>query len=171
MYFIDSARKAIVQIDAGGRQRVVYGGDGLMQPSALALTPDQAFLVIADRMNRYMWSFQIAADGSLINGQEFHRLEMSETAPFVGVEGLAVDTIGHIWATSSMGIQVCEQPGRCGQILNKPELGPTPISNIAFGGPERNWIYVTQGKKIFRRPVKRVGVVPWELVKPPQPGL
>lgn len=171
IYFIDASRKSVGHIDAKGRQRVVYGGTELMQPSALALTPDQAFLIVADRMNRYMWSFQVAADGSLTNGQEFHRLEMAETAPFVAVEGLAVDTIGHIWTTTALGIQVCEQPGRCGQILNKPELGPTAISNIAFGGPERNWIYVTQGSKIFRRPVKRVGVVPWELVKPPQPGL
>ncbi len=154
-----------------GRRRVVYSGGAFLQPSALALSPDQAYLVVGDSMHRYMWSFQIAADGSLINGEEFHRLEMPEATVFSGVEGLAVDTIGHIWTTSAMGIQVCEQPGRCGQILNKPELGATPISNIAFGGPERNWIYVTQGAKIFRRPVKRTGVVPWELVKPPQPGL
>ena len=56
-----------------------------------------------------------------------------------------------------MGIQVCEQPGRCTNILNKPEFTATPISNIAFGGPDRNWLYVTQGSKIFRRQTKRTG--------------
>ena len=84
---------------------------------------------------------------------------------------LAVDTLGQMWATSAMGIQVCEQPGRCTNILNKPEFTSTPVASIAFGGPNRAWLYVTQGGKIFRRETRRTGVVAWELVKPPQPGL
>ena len=171
IYFVDSTRKTVSYVDAKGQQRVVYSGSDIMRPSALSLTPDQAFLWVADGMNRYTWSFQIAPDGSLINGEPFQRLELPEDTLFSGVEGLAVDSIGYMWATSTMGIQVCEQPGRCAQILNKPEAGATPISNIAFGGPERNWLYVTQGSKLFRRPVKRTGVVAWELIKPPQPGL
>ena len=171
IYFVDSTRKTVGYVDAKGQPRIVYTSGDIMKPSALSLTPDQAFLWVADGMNRYTWSFQIAQDGSLINGEPFQRLELPEDTLFSGVEGLAVDSIGHVWATSTMGIQVCEQPGRCAQILNKPEAGPTAISNIAFGGPERNWLYVTQGSKIFRRPVKRTGVVAWEPIKPPQPGL
>ena len=171
IYFVDSTRKTVSYVDAKGQQRVVYSGSDIMRPSALSLTPDQAFLWVADGMNRYTWSFQIGQDGSLINGEPFQRLELPEDTLYSGVEGLAVDSVGYMWATSTMGIQVCEQPGRCAQILNKPEAGPTPISNIAFGGPERNWLYVTQGSKLFRRPVKRTGVVAWELIKPPQPGL
>ena len=41
----------------------------------------------------------------------------------------------------------------------------------AFGGPGRTWLYVTQGGKVFRRETRRTGVVAWEPVKPPQPGL
>lgn len=171
IYFVDSTRRTVTYVDAKGQQRVVYSGSDIMRPSALSLTPDQAFLWVADGMNRYTWSFQIAQDGSLINGEPFQRLELPEDTLYSGVEGLAVDSVGYMWATSTMGIQVCEQPGRCAQILNKPEAGQTPISNIAFGGPERNWLYVTQGSKLFRRPVKRTGVVAWEPIKPPQPGL
>ena len=125
----------------------------------------------ADGMDRYQWSFQIAADGSLVNGEPFQRLEMPEEGLFSGVAGLTVDTLGYMWATSAMGIQVCEQPGRCTNILNKPEFTATPVTDIAFGGPGRAWLYVTQGGKIFRRETKRIGVVAWEPVKPPQPGL
>ena len=96
---------------------------------------------------------------------------MPEMSYQSGVEGLTVDSIGHLYATSTLGIQVCEQIGRCAQLLNKPEAGTTPIGNISFGGAERNWLYVTQGNKLFRRQIKRTGVTAWELVKPPKPGL
>jgi gluconolactonase len=171
IYFVDTAQKTVGYIDAKGQRRVVYNGGGIMSPTALTLTPDQAMLLVADGMDRYQWSFQIAADGSLVNGEPFQRLEMPEEGLFSGVSGLAVDSIGYMWATSAMGIQVCEQPGRCTNILNKPEFNATPATGIAFGGPGRAWLYVTQGGKVFRREAKRTGVVAWEPVKPPQPGL
>jgi len=171
IYFVDTAQKTVGVLDAKGQRRVVYGGGDIMSPTALTLTPDQAMLLVADGMDRFQWSFQIAADGSLVNGEPFQRLEMPEEGLFSGVAGLTVDSIGYMWATSAMGIQVCEQPGRCTNILNKPELTATPITDIAFGGPSRAWLYVTQGGKVFRRETKRTGVVAWEPIKPPQPGL
>jgi sugar lactone lactonase YvrE len=171
IYFVDTAQKSVGYIAPDGQRRVVYNGGEIMSPTALTLTPDQAMLLVGDGMDRYQWSFQIAVDGSLTNGEPFQRLEMPEEGLFSGVGGLTVDSIGYMWATSAMGIQVCEQPGRCTNILNKPEFNSTPISNIAFGGPDRAWLYVTQGGKLFRRVTKRTGVTAWEPIKPPQPGL
>ena len=52
---------------------------------------------------------------------------------------------------------------------------PTPngkVSNIGFGGPEMNWLYVTAGDKVFRRKVKTVGAHNWQPPhKPAPPGL
>jgi gluconolactonase len=171
IYFVDTAQKTVGYVDRQGQRCVVYDRGEIMSPTALTLTPDQAMLLVGDGMDRYQWSFQIAADGSLVNGEPFQRLEMPEEGLFSGVGGLTVDSIGYMWATSAMGIQVCEQPGRCTNILNKPEFNATPITGIAFGGPNRAWLYVTQGGKVFRRETKRTGVVAWEPVKPPPPGL
>jgi sugar lactone lactonase YvrE len=171
IYIVDTAHQTVVHIGEKGQQRVVYASGEIMRPTALTLTPDQSMLLVADFMDRYQWSFQIAPDGSLVNGEPFQRLEMPEEGLFSGVRGLTVDTLGYMWATSAMGIQVCEQPGRCTNILNKPEFTATPIADIAFGGPDRAWLYVTQGGKLFRRETKRTGVVAWQPVKPPQPGL
>ncbi len=171
IYYVDTAQKAVGYIDPKGQRRIVYKGGEIMSPTALTLTPDQAMLLVGDGMDRYQWSFQVAADGSLVNGEPFQRLEMPEEGLFSGVGGLTVDTLGYMWATSAMGIQVCEQPGRCTNILNKPEFNSTPITSIAFGGPGRTWLYVTQGGRLFRRETRRTGVVAWEAVKPPQPGL
>jgi gluconolactonase len=171
IYVVDTARRQVVYIDARGHRRVVYDRGEIMKPTALTLTPDQAMLLVGDGMDRYQWSFQIASDGSLVNGEPFQRLEMPEEGLFSGVAGLTVDSLGYMWATSAMGIQVCEQPGRCTNILNKPEFTATPVTDIAFGGPDRAWLYVTQGGKMFRRETRRTGVVAWEPIKPPQPGL
>jgi sugar lactone lactonase YvrE len=171
IYFVDTTAKTVGYIDPAGQRRVVYSGGEIMKPTAITLTPDQAMLLVADGMDRYQWSFQIAAGGALVNGEPFQRLEMPEEGLFSGVAGLTVDTLGYMWATSAMGIQVCEQPGRCTNILNKPEFSATPITDIAFGGPGHAWLYVTQGGKLYRRETRRTGVVAWEPVKPPQPGL
>ena len=171
IYFVDTAHRTVGYISPAGERRVVYERGEIMSPSALTLTPDQAMLLVGDAMDRFQWSFQIAADGSLTNGEPFQRLEMPEEGLFSGVAGLAADTLGYMWATSAIGIQVCEQPGRCTNILNKPEFNARPIGSIAFGGPGRAWLYVTQGGRLFRRETKRTGAVVWEPVKPPQPGL
>jgi gluconolactonase len=171
IYFVDTAQKTVAYISEKGERRVVYNRGEIMSPTALTLTADQSMLLVGDGMDRYQWSFQIATDGSLVNGEPFQRLEMPEEGLFSGVGGLTVDSIGYMWATSAMGIQVCEQPGRCSNILNKPEFNATPVTSIAFGGANRTWLYVTQGGKLFRRETRRTGVVAWEPVKPPQPGL
>src|SRR5262245_65929775 len=96
---------------------------------------------------------------------------MPEEGLFSGVGGLTVDSLGYMWATSAMGIQVCEQPGRCSNILNKPEFNSTPIADIAFGGPGPAWLYVTQGRKLVRRETRRTGVNGWGPVEAQPRGL
>jgi sugar lactone lactonase YvrE len=124
---------------------------------------------VADGQTRFSWSFQIAADGSLVNGEPYFRLDMPELSPSSGVEGVTVDSTGQVYFAGAVGIQICEPIGRCAQILNKPEFGT--ISNLAFGGKDLNWLYLTEGGKLFRRQVKRTGVTAGTPVKPPRPPL
>src|SRR5262249_26609658 len=71
IYFVDTLQKIVGYLDPGGQKRIVYKSGEIMSPAALTLTPDQAMLLVADGMDRYQWSFQIAAGGSLINGEPF----------------------------------------------------------------------------------------------------
>ena len=79
--------KTIGYIDGRGKTRVVYSGGEIALPSGVALSPDQAMLVVTDAQARFSWCFQIAADGSLINGEPFYRLEMPESGWMSGVHG------------------------------------------------------------------------------------
>ena len=173
IYFADTARKTIGLVEPGGRARTVYNGGEVASPSGVALSPDQAMLIVTDGQSRYSWSFQIAADGSLVNGEPFYRLEMPEEAlpqPWAsGVRGATEDSIGQVYFATPLGIQVCEANGRVAMILNPPEYGA--VSSLAFGGKDQDWLYVTEGGKVFRRPVKVKGVAAWAPTKLPRPPL
>jgi sugar lactone lactonase YvrE len=135
----------------------------------MALSPDQAMLVVTDAQSRFSWSFQIAADGSLINGEPFYRLEMPEAGWMSGVQGATLDSIGQVYFASAVGIQMCEANGRVAAILNSPE--PGPIAALAFAGKDMNWLYAAEGGKLFRRAVKVNGVAAWAPAKLPRPPL
>ena len=81
-----------------------------------------------------------------------------------------VDSIGQTYFATALGIQLCEQNGRCAAILSKPEPSGT-LSAIAFGGKDLSWLYAVEGNKLFRRAVKTRGVDAATPVKPPRPPL
>jgi enterochelin esterase-like enzyme/sugar lactone lactonase YvrE len=179
IYFLDRSAGTIGRIDASGEMHVALRltdlqGE-LVLPTALALSPDQSMLVVTDAFWRYGWSLQIAADGSLDNGEPFYRLETPETT-MPGTQGstggAAEDSDGVVYFATPMGIQICMQNGRVVEILNPPLPGGGPLTAIAFAGNENaNWLYVAQDGKLFRRHVKVTGANAWTVVKPPKPTL
>jgi gluconolactonase len=166
LYFTDPMRTTIGYISPNGNVRVVYSGGEIATPAGLALSPDQGMLIVTDRQSRFSWSFQIAADGGLINGEPFYRLEMPEAGWMSGVRGAMEDTSGQVYFATPMGIQVCEANGRVAAILNAP--GPGGVNAIAFSG---DWMYAAQAGKLFRRAVKVKGAEVWNPIKPPKPPL
>jgi len=178
IYFIDGATGTIDSIEPRGKVSTAlrYAELGEMSsPRGLTLSPDQAMLVATDVSSRYAWSFQIAANGALINGEPFYRLEVPETTiPGLPccMRGAVEDTEGAVYFATPVGIQVCMQNGRVMEILNPPVAGGAPLTAIAFAGSgENKWLYVAQGGKLYRRPVKVTGANAWTVVKPPKPTL
>ncbi len=82
---------------------------------------------------------------------------------------MTVDSQGHLYVATRLGVQICDQAGRVVGIISKPH--PGPLANLAFAGPNLEWLYATAGDRVYRRHVRRKGVLPWEPVKPPQPRL
>ncbi|HEY6987399.1 MAG TPA: alpha/beta hydrolase-fold protein [Bryobacteraceae bacterium] len=168
LYFSDAVHKNLGYIGEGGKPRVAYQGGEMALPLALSLSPDQAMLVAADAQSRYSWSFQIAANGALISGEPFYRLEMPENGWLSGVRGVTEDSIGQVYFSTPLGIQVCEANGRVAAILNPPGRGS--MSSLIFGGKGLSWLYVVQDGKLFRRRARINGVAvntPARLPKPP----
>ena len=179
IYFLDGSSPSIGHIDPSGQARIALRWtdlDGeITGPKGLALSPDQSMLVVSDAVSRYSWSFQIAADASLENGEPFYRLELPETTMLpwqMGTRGSMEDADGMVYFPTPLGIQICMENGRVAEILNPPAPGGAPLSAITFAGAgDANWIYAAQGGKLYRRPVKVIGANAWTVVKPPKPTL
>lgn len=168
IYFTDPPGRRVWFIDAQRNKRVVIDRN-LAFPNGVRLSPDQSLLLVNDTANKWVWSFQIQPDGSVANGEPFYRLETRDDSSTSGADGMALDSEGHLYVTSRLGIQICDQPGRVVGIINPPQ--PGSLSNVVFGGPALDWLFVTAGDKVFKRHLRRKGVVSWAPVKPPQPRL
>ena len=69
VYFSDAVHKTVGYVDPRGKARTVIPEGEIGMPSGIAISPDQAMVVVTDALGRHSWSYQIAADGSLINGE------------------------------------------------------------------------------------------------------
>ncbi|SDF55751.1 alpha/beta hydrolase-fold protein [Terriglobus roseus] len=134
----------------------------------LALSADQAMLVATDREHRHQWSMQLDKEGKPINPEPFYRLEVLDDE--TGATGAAFDSIGQVYFATKIGVQIAEANGRIAMILNSP-IPDKPVDNIAFGGPDHDWLYVTSDGKLFRRKMKTHAVPVDKPEKPPQPPL
>jgi sugar lactone lactonase YvrE len=173
IYFLDDVSKTIGEVAADGSSRIVYNGGEIAKPGGIALSPDQAMVIVTDAVGRFAWSFQIAADGSLENGEPFYRLEMPENTWESNAKGVAMDAGGAAYFATPGRIQICEASGRVIEILNAPEPGPgaDELTGIAFAGAGPTWIYAVEAGKLYRRPVKVAYAPVWAPVKPPKPLL
>ncbi|MBI2685770.1 MAG: SMP-30/gluconolactonase/LRE family protein [Acidobacteria bacterium] len=171
IYFTDPQAKRVWFVNAKGEKRVVH--EGISFPNGVRLSPDQSLLMVADMSTRWVWSFQVQGDGSLAYGVAFHRLEMEDEAGEgqmrSGADGFTVDTEGFLYVATRMGLQVNDPAGRTTAVLLKPE--GKGISNAVFAGPGLDTLYVTAGDSVYRRKMKRKGVFPWKVSKPPAPRL
>jgi sugar lactone lactonase YvrE/enterochelin esterase-like enzyme len=154
-------------IKPGGDKRAV--DTGLRFANGITLSPDQSLLYVDDYRSHWVYSYQIAADGSLKFKQRYFWLHSPDTADESGADGMTVDRDGRLYVTTRMGIQVCDQAGRVNAIL------PTPngrVSAVCFGGADGDTIFAACGDRIFKRKLKVKGAQLWAApLKPGKPRL
>jgi len=82
---------------------------------------------------------------------------------------MTMDREGFLYVVTKVGIHICDQPGRVEGIIAFPHTGNA--SNVVFGGPDMQTLYLMAGDKVFKRHLRRKGYFPWEPVMPPKPKL
>ncbi len=156
-------------IKSSGERSVV--DEGLKFANGLCLSPDQTQLYVTESATHWVWVYQIQADGSLANKQRYGWLHVRDTDENAWSDGLKCDRDGRIYVTSLSGIQVMDQLGRVNAIIPLPKT-KGQASNLCFGGPNFDILYVSCHDKVFRRKVKVKGANNFEKpLKPANPRL
>ena len=160
----EQGKSSKVWLIKNGEKKVV--DQGLKFSNGICLSPDQTLLYVADSRTRWVYSYQIQADGTLAHKQKYFHLHEPDTADDAGGDGLRVDRDGRLYVATRMGIQVCDQAGRVNAIL------PTPngrVANFCFGGPDFSTLYAMCGDKVYARKLKVKGAHGWDKPNKPAP--
>lgn len=113
--------------------------DGLGTTNGIEVSPDGQTLWVNETVQRTLWAFHIAEDGSLRD----KRLVL--TFPDFGTDGMRCDVEGYLYVTRwGKGVVAVVSPE--GEVVEEIDtLGSRP-TNICFGGPDGRTAYVTEAE-------------------------
>ncbi len=144
---------------------------GLKFANGVTLSPDQTQLYVTESASHWVWIYKINPDGTLAWKQHYGWLHEPDTDENAWSDGLRCDTAGRVYVTSRLGVQIMDQLGRVNAILPLPLSSFNP-SNVCFGGPDFNILYVSYGDKVYRRKLKTRGANNFDKpIKPVVPRL
>ena len=128
----DFAPGTIALLKPDGTARLV--ADGIAFPNGMAVTPDNATLIVAESYGQKLTAFQIAADGSL--GQPRVWADLGDGVP----DGICLDAHGAVWYADVPNRQ-CVRVREGGDVLQTIRLDRGCFS-CALGGPDRTTLFM-----------------------------
>lgn len=126
--------------DTGQTTAVVTGLD---RPNGLAFSPDERVLYVSDTSHidtPAIRSFRVAGDGRTVD--EARVFAVAEVGAF---DGFRLDRSGNLWTSSGDGVRVYSADATLLGRINIPET----VSNLCFGGPKRNRLYITATSSLY----------------------
>ena len=144
----------VFRLDSKTRELTVIAND-FNKPNGIAFSPDESLLYVVDTGGshkiggeHHIRVFPVTADGKgLGEGKVF-----AEVSPGLA-DGLRLDTQGNVWTSAGDGVH-CFDPN--GVLLGKIKV-PETVSNVAFGGPKRNRLFITGTTSLYAVYVVAVG--------------
>jgi len=127
-----------------GNLRVV--ADDFVKPNGLAFSADEKTLYVADSGRshdpdgpHHIRAFDVSAKGKLSRPRIF--CDVDPGVP----DGFRLDVRGNLWVSCLDGV-ICFAPD--GTALGKIKT-PQEVSNLTFGGPKRNRLFITATKSVY----------------------
>jgi gluconolactonase len=109
-------------------------------PNGLAFSPDETRLYIAETGNQteqsprqYIRVFNVESDGATLSGGDiFYKIEPGYC------DGMRVDEYGNVWSSAADGVHCISADG---ELLGRIFV-PHRVSNVTFGGPAKNRLFI-----------------------------
>lgn len=157
-YGIDSdyeGHKAVSEIGACNVYRVdplsgetTVVADDFIRPNGLAFSADERHLYIVDTREKHIRRFDVEGEDRLAGGDVF------ATCDAGSFDGLRLDDAGRIWAAAHDGLHCFDPDGTLLGKLHVPEI----VSNLTFGGPKRNDLFITATSSVYSLRLNLCGV-------------
>jgi gluconolactonase len=132
---------------APGAGEIRIAADDFVRPNGLAFSLDERQLYIVDTRNKHIRLFDVASDGILIGGQVFATCDAGT------FDGIRLDDAGRVWAAAHDGVHCFDPDGTLLGKLHIPEI----VSNLTFGGPKRNDLFITATSSVYRLRLRVTG--------------
>ncbi|GHD83215.1 SMP-30/gluconolactonase/LRE family protein [Streptomyces goshikiensis] len=126
---------------ATGEVRLV--ADCFGAPNGLVFSPDERRLFVSDTRAGLIRVFDVREDGTLSDGEVFAEAGARGAARF---DNLRFDDDGRLWAAAMSDGVHCYDPD--GTLLGRLDV-PEAVSNIAWGGPKRNRLFITAETSLY----------------------
>ena len=118
-----------------------------IKPNGLAFSPDESVLYVADTgashvpgLPRAIHAYDLDTSGEVIG--QARTFAVCDAGFF---DGFRVDRDGNVWASSADSIRVYSRDGSLIGRIKVPEI----VSNLCFGGPKRNRLYITAQSSLY----------------------
>lgn len=119
----------------------------MVQPNGIAFSLDERILYVADTgashvpgLPATIRAYDVAADGKRLGpGRTFATCESGL------FDGFRLDRLGNVWASSGDGVRCYAPDGTPIGVVPVPEV----VSNLCFGGPNRNRLYITAQTSLY----------------------
>lgn len=136
-----------------------YGTDGELSviytnfdlPNGITLSPDESKLYFNDTATGNIVRMDVDADGRA--GGAILFASVGERASTGAADGMKTDTEGRVYSTGPGGLYVFSADGQDLRMISFEQA----ITNLAWGGPDRNELYITSRDRVYRLKTNATG--------------
>jgi len=136
----------VYRVDPSTGETTVVADD-FVRPNGLAFSADERQLYVVDTRQKHIRRFDVEG-GRLLASEVF------ATCDAGSFDGIRLDEVGRIWAAAHDGVHCLDPDGTLLGKLHIPEI----VSNLTFGGPKRNDLFITATSSVYSLRLNVCGV-------------
>lgn len=147
---IDNLIGTVHYVDRSGKTHLL--DSGLAYPNGIVLTPDGERLLVAESQTNRILIYDVVSPGKVGPRRVFAQLpSKDEKAGQIDnqPDGICLDAVGNLYV-AHFGMRQVQVLSPAGKLIARYGGGNLTTSNVAFGGPNMDQLYVTGGLGPFK---------------------